>query len=98
MSDENKIEPEEFFKTLTGWDEIAVAQRFKASPAELAVKAEQGDTFGLMRCLLFVVDRRAGAKDAEAFKRVMDLSAGDVADRFTDPPAVQDPGKDSPEI
>ena len=94
MSDE-KIEPEEFFKTLNGFEEIAVERMFKRSAAEMAAAANDGNTFPLMRALLFVQARRNNVKDGEAFRTVMHMTAFDVSERFALPKSGDDEGKDS---
>lgn len=92
MSDE-KIEPEEFFKTLNGFEEIAIEKLFFSSAAELAIKADSGNTFPLMRALLFVQARRSGVKDGEAFRSVMHMTALDVTERFEVKQGGDDEGK-----
>lgn len=77
-----KIHPEEYFKSLNGFEELAIERMFHRSTGELAMRAEQGDVFGLMRSLLFVEARRAGVKDGQAYRDVMNLSAVDVAEQF----------------
>ena len=91
---EQKIHPEEFFKTLNGFEEIAIEKMFFSSAAELAIKADSGNTFPLMRAMLFVQAKRDGVKDGEAFRSVMHMTALDVTERFEAPPnGGEDEGK-----
>jgi hypothetical protein len=92
MSDE-KINPEEFFKTLNGFEEVAIERTFLSSAAELAIKADSGNTFPLMRSLLFVQAKRGGMKDGEAFRYAMNMTALDVSERFETPQGGDGEGK-----
>lgn len=88
MSDDvavaEKLDPEEFFKSLNGFEEIAIEAMFRKSAAQLALDAQQGNTFPLMRALLFIEAKRAGKSQNEAFKHVMSARVDEVADRFVD--------------
>lgn len=61
---------EEAFDSLTGFDEIAIAQRFGRTVSELATRDES--MFG--RALVFVFKRRGGATDDEAYNAALSLS------------------------
>jgi hypothetical protein len=74
---------EAFTRSLTGFDEVAIKRMFAAPLGEL-------DGGLIPRALLFIADRRTGANDADAFRRVMELPLGDVEARFG---TVTDPGK-----
>jgi hypothetical protein len=78
-----RIDPEEMFKSLNGFEEIAIEKVFTCSAAELALKADGGNTFPLMRALLFVEAKRSGAKDGESYRSVMNLRMDDVVSRFS---------------
>ena len=73
------IEAEQFTRTLTGYDEIAIAQQFGAPLGALAG--------GLVpRALLFIESRRGGMKDPDAYMTVMTMTLGDVEERFEKDP------------
>lgn len=65
------INPRELSRSFTGYDEIAIEQRFKRAftdlPATLASRA-----------MIFVQLRRDGAKDNDAYKVAMDMPLGRI--------------------
>lgn len=72
---------EEFFDTLTGFDELAIKRAFGSLPSTLA--GTEPTTW--IRSLVFVNLRRAeGLKDAEAYSRAMGMSLGEAGDYFAD--------------
>lgn len=71
----------DMFLSLNGFDEIAVAKAFKADIADLRERP-----FAFLRALAFVHRRRAGDKDAEAYKTVMGMSIGEAGDYFAEEP------------
>lgn len=71
------IDPEELARSLTGFEEIAVEQRFRRSLASMGE-----DSTMAMRMLLFVAQKRSGMKDADAFRAVMEMPLSDVVARF----------------
>ena len=71
---EQRIDPEAMFKSLNGFEEIAIAEVFRTP--------EEGDPVPLMRALLFVEAKRDGAKSGEAFRSVMNMRVDDVVARF----------------
>jgi len=73
------LDADEVSKSINGFDQIAVRQMFRERLDQLA-----GDAAMFMRALLFVVERRGGANDADAFRAVMSLGLSDVYDRFAD--------------
>lgn len=79
---------EELFDSLTGFDELAIAQQFGAAPTDLL-----GTMLG--RALLFVAQRREGVSDAEAYKAAMELPTGELTAIFT-PEGDEESGKESP--
>jgi hypothetical protein len=71
-----------------GFDEIAIKRlRFLAPLGEL-----EGGL--IARALLFIAEKRSGMSDADAFKAVMEMTLGQVEERFEE--AEARPGK-SPE-
>lgn len=84
-----KINYREFASSLTGFEEIAVQRSFGHELDEL------GKTI-LARALLFIQAKRDGAKDADAYRTVMNLRLDQVEDRFrTEPAEEMDEGKES---
>lgn len=80
MTETEKLNSQEMTRSLTGFDEIAIKKAFGARFEDL-----EGMFFA--RSLLFVQMRREGAGDAAAFKAVMEMTFGDVEDRFDKPAA-----------
>lgn len=91
------LDPEEIFKSLTGWEEIGVEEHFRHAASALAEKAEDGhDPVPLMRALLVVLCKRDGHSWPEAFRYVMGRTIAEVVGCFRDPPAdevEEAPGK-----
>lgn len=77
------IEAEDMFRSLSGFEQIAVEQHFRMRIAALAE-----DEFLLMRALLFVDAKREGMADTDAFRNVMLLRLDAVTDRFVRPDAA----------
>lgn len=77
--------------SLTGFDEIAIATAFRAD-----ISALRESPFQFLRALIFVDQRRKGAKDAEAFQAAMNLTVADLNAYFPDARADGAEGKDSP--
>lgn len=75
--------------SLNGYDEIAIAKYFGADYTEL-----QARPIMFLRALIFVVERRGGAKDTEAYKTVMTATGTEVNDYFPDDPTDADTGED----
>ena len=82
------ITAEEMFESLNGFDELAIAKWFDASPLELG-----GTTLG--RSLVFVVKRREGMTDVEAHAAAMSLAIRDLTGFFVDEDGES--GKDEPQ-
>ncbi|MFT4010867.1 MAG: hypothetical protein QM655_12595 [Nocardioidaceae bacterium] len=80
--------------SFTGFDEIAVARAFGQDISEMP-------PMRMHRAALFVLARRSGAKDGEAYKTAMGMTAAGVSDYFPrpesdlDPFAEDQPGLDS---
>lgn len=68
-----ELTAEDFFKSITGFDEIAIQKTFGTSFVDL-----RNDQFRFLRALVFVDLRRDGKKDAEAYTEVMNLGIGQV--------------------
>lgn len=88
----------EVFESLTGFDEIAIAQKFGT---DVTVLADTKPTM-FMRALVYVLKRRDGMTDAEAKNAAMGLTLkaaeGYFADDAADPmPEGSPSGKDEPQ-
>ena len=81
-----KITANELSKSLTGFDEIAIKQKFGVSLNALI----QYDQTQFLRALVFVLRRRDGKLDAEAFHIAQSLGLGDVQAEFGDEDAEAD--------
>ena len=85
---EVEITAEEMFESLNGFDELAVAKWFDASPLELG-----GTTLG--RSLVFIAKRREGMTDVDAHAAAMNLTIRDLNGFFADEDGES--GKDEPQ-
>lgn len=85
-----KITPTEATESLTGFDEIAIKQRFGTPVGLLG----QQDPTQYMRALAFVIYRRDGKPDAEAYQMAQDARIGDLNDMFASPKKKDDPESD----
>lgn len=72
-------------RSLTGYDELAIAKHYGADVVEL-----QERPLMFLRALMFVMERRGGAKDAEAYRIAMSATGAEVNDYFPDDPAHND--------
>lgn len=68
----------EAIESMTGFDEIAVKQKFDAPLDGLL----QSDRLQGLRALVFVGFRRDGSKDDQAFHQAQEMSIKDVNDWF----------------
>lgn len=91
--------PNEVMESMTGFDEIAVAQKFGG---EILSLAESRQT-AFMRALVFVIKRREGLKDADAYRAAQELTLKETQEFFAlddevmpDEP-VTPAGKDEPQ-
>lgn len=75
-ADPTKPTVEDVAETLTGFDEIAIERMFREKWTSL-----EGSMF--FRGLAFVLKRRDGAGDEDAFKAVMNAALSEVKDHFT---------------
>jgi hypothetical protein len=80
---------EQVTDSITGHDELAIAEHFGQTVADLAENA--GTMF--VRCLVFVVKRHEGATDVEAKKAALDLTLGALQAYFAEE-SVEEVGKD----
>lgn len=78
---------QEALNSLTGYDEIAIAQAFGK---DISTLLETPTTAG--RALIFVLNRREGRPDKEAKAAAMELPLGDVNAYFSS----DDPDPDQP--
>ena len=87
---------EETLNSLTGYDEIAVSKAFGSEILDLADKRQTAFT----RALVFVLMRRAGSRDRDAFETVMHMGLGDVQAHFReeelDPDDPETPAGEGP--
>jgi hypothetical protein len=75
---EHKPTVEAALKGLTGFDEVAIEQAFRADLSEVMDSGSKS-----VRALIFVLKRREGLKDKEAFQYAMEVSRGDLNSHFT---------------
>ena len=76
------------FESLTGFDEIAIAQRFGRTVTDLA----SNDSSMFTRALLFVLKRRDGANDDDAWNHALNLPMKEVT-AFVEAGADDESGK-----
>lgn len=77
-------------KSINGFDQIAIRQAFRERLDQLAA-----DSTMFMRALLFVLERRGGSSDSDAFRAVMNLPLDDVVERFADATDAGEPEDES---
>lgn len=77
-------------KSINGFDQIAIRQVFRERLDQLA-----SDSTMFMRALLFVLERRGGRSDPDAFRDVMTMPLDDVVERFADAGSDTDPEDES---
>jgi len=85
------LDSEALFRSINGFEQIAVEQHFRTKIEVIA-----NDAFTLMRALLFVVEKRDGMADGDAFRNVMLLRLDDVTSRFEQPGDAA--GEDDPSL
>lgn len=78
--------------SLNGYDEIAIAKYFGADYTELQTRPIM-----FLRSLMFVIERRGGAKDADAYKTAMSATGRGVNDYFPEDPTDDDADPEAPE-
>lgn len=72
------ITGQEMAESLTGFDQIAVKNRFGKDPFQFG--EDEGPTF--VRALVFVQKRRDGMSDDDAYDHAMNLPVGALKDAF----------------
>jgi hypothetical protein len=87
---------EDMFQSLTGFDEIAIAQQFGEDLAQLRKRP-----FMFMRTLVFTDLRRHGTRDPEARQSALELTMGELEHYFAEDDPAELPedgelGKDEP--
>jgi hypothetical protein len=70
---------EDMFQSLTGFDEIAIAQQFGIDLSELRKRP-----FMFMRALAFTDLRRKGQRDTDAKQAAMELTMGELTHYFAE--------------
>ncbi len=83
---------DQFFETLTGFDEVAITAKFSTTVTNLIgnKKHPAHDPLRGGRALVFVHRRRGGDKDPDAYKYAMGLSIRQVQDYFAPEPEAED--------
>lgn len=76
-----KPTPQEVAESLTGFDEIAIKQKFGSPLKQLGDE----DQTQFLRALVFVLRRRDEKKDAEAYHIAQSMTLGEVSAEFTNP-------------
>lgn len=71
---------EEVFDSLTGFDEIAIAQKFGREVTELAEKSPTT----WIRAMVFTVMRREGLSDVDAKQAALELTLAQTQEFFAD--------------
>lgn len=75
-----------FLRTLTGFDELAIEQKFHRNLGDLTASM-------MIRALAFIVFRRRGMDDTDAYQEVMAGPFGAMDDLFSSDPDGEDEGK-----
>lgn len=92
----NDLTAEEFFESLSGYDEIAVTKHF----GRTVVALSREDEMAFARALVFVAKRREGLTDSEAYNAALGATVREVSQFFAEDnePMPSDPitesGKD----
>lgn len=76
---ENQMNVAEMVETLTGFEEIAISKRFGSTIEQIGVTSG----FTLNRALAFVLRKRDGMNDDEAYEAVMSMPLKAVTDLFS---------------
>ena len=75
MSDNEKINADEVVRSLNGFEDIAIEKAFGVALLKM-------DEMRASRALLFILKRRDGANDFDAYKGAMEVTFGDLMDTF----------------
>ncbi len=87
------IDADEMFRSLNGFEQIAVEQHF-----HMRLKVIADDELAVMRALLFVESKRDGMADGDAFRNVMLMRLDDVTARFRKPEPSVIEGDEDPSL
>lgn len=79
---------DEVYFTLTGFEEQAISKEFAESPLILS----RQDRLRWLRAMAFVVMKRDGQKDKDAFKAAMEMPLGEIV-KFFNQAEQSDEGK-----
>lgn len=82
---------DEFLKSLTGFEEIAIKQRFG-----VPVLAMEDDLATFGRALVFVAEKRTGKNDHEAYQTAMSYTFAEVTSYFQTAPGEVAIDEDDP--
>jgi hypothetical protein len=74
-----KVNADELFESLTGFEEIAVEKAFGKDPSEIA---NSGKMIKFLRVLAFILAKREGKNDMQAKQYCMSLPVSDLTDLF----------------
>lgn len=88
---EQKLTASEVVQSLTGFDEIAIEQKFGDDISVIGSKSV--GKFG--RALGFILLRRSGMKDAEALTRVQGMTRAEVDELFANESDADLPGSEA---
>lgn len=81
---------EEFFESLTGFDEIAIKKAFGSPVTKLC----EVDSMEFARSLVFVAKTREGLSAVDAKQASLSMTIGEVTGFFTDDEVGLESGKD----
>lgn len=76
---EKKLTWNEHVELLTGFDELAIEKAFGTDFDNLRESM-------MLRALVFIVEKRAGANDKDAYKAVMERSLKAITEHFSNEP------------
>lgn len=76
----HQMTAEEFFDSITGFDEMAIKKAF----GRPVVKLAEEDQIEFARALIFVAQRRAGESDTQAKDSALNMTLGEVNRYFAD--------------
>lgn len=78
-------------ETLNGFDEVAISKAFGQDISDLRTKP-----LLFLRALIFIEQKRSGAKDAVAYKAAMEVRTVDLDHYFPDDPEDGNPDPEDP--
>lgn len=93
QGDVELYDAEKLFRSLDGFECIALEQLFRTK-----LKALADDELVLMRALLVAVEKRAGMRDVDAFRKVMRLTLEQVTEQFERPADDAVEGEQDPDL